>query len=147
MNWRSLAPQRPIRMATIAAAAVALWCSFWCLFVDIPLGVCLLFSGCYGGLLAGYVVGVLLAVDHRVTRWWLACFLIVFAILVILAVVVVYFPQKLFEWIWLFKVAGNAINAWLLAGCLLAVYGWWAHFRRPKPAPGSGSVDHVPSRS
>jgi len=147
VNWRSLAPRRPIRAAAIAAAAVALWGSFWCLFVEPPLGGCPLFFGCYGVLLGGYVIGVLLAADSRVTRWWMACFLIVFAIQAIPAVVVVYFPQKLFELAWFFKVAADAIAAWLLAGCLLAVFGWWAHFRRPKPAPGAASVDDVLSRS
>jgi len=147
MDQRSLAPQRPIRAAAIAAAAIALWGSFWCLVGEVAPGRCMLFMACYGILLGGGVIGVFLASDYRVTRWWMACFLIVFTLMAILSIVIICVPESLLEWIWLFRITYVVAFAWLLAGCLLAVFGWWTHFRRPKFATVSGPVDDVSSRS
>jgi len=137
MNRPTLAPRRPIRAAAIAAAIVALWGSFWCLVGEVAPGRCLLFMACYGILLSGGVIGVLLASHYRVTRWWMACYLLVFAAMVVFGVVANRFPRMLLESVWLLKVIYGVIVAWLLSGCLLAVLGWWSYVRRVGPAGGN----------
>lgn len=124
-----LTPRRPVRVAAIGAAAVALLGSIGCLIGEPASGKCLVFMAGYGILLSGGFAGVMLASHLRAARWWAACYLLVFAAMGAFWVVATRYPHVFLESIWVLTVIYYVIVGWLLSGCLLAVCGWWAYFR------------------
>lgn len=136
ISLRALVARRPVRFVVYTTLAVTLLI-FGSSLID-PIGpfpptYALIFGLCYGALLGSYVMGVFLAFDYRVTRWWMGCITLVLAVMGVVAFVTALSPEWLLSspW-WFLRVPLFIIESWLAAGGLLAVLGWWSYARELK---------------
>jgi hypothetical protein len=133
---RAQVARRPVRYVVNTTLTVTLLI-FGSALID-PIGPlppehALVWGFCYGALLGSYVVGVHLAVDFRVTCWWMACIALVLAATGGLAFVLALSPEWILKspW-WFLKVPLYILESWLAAGGLLAILGWWSYARDRK---------------
>ncbi len=122
--------RRPVRTTAIVAGVVAFVGSGAALIPGIAPPTALAFALVYGIILGLYVVGVLLASEIPATRWWWVGSALPFTCMAVVAIGVARWPEAVMRW---WRVIGGVylsiLVSWLLAGCLLAVLGWWSYAR------------------
>lgn len=125
MSPRTPLLRRPVRVAAIFASVVALVGSGAGLIPGIAVPTALAFAPIYGAFLGFYVIGLVLACQFRLFRWWLGSMVLPLMCAAVIAVGVERWPEAFMDW---WPVVGGVslaiIVSWLLAGCLLAVLGW-----------------------
>ena len=123
--------RRPLLAAAIIGGVVTL-AGFGAAFIpdfglSLPLALALALG--YGVFLGGLVTGLVLA-DSRLTRWLWAGAILLAGCFLGLGVGISLWPAAVVRQWWFINLTFWLIVAWLLAGCLLAVSGWWSYARR-----------------
>lgn len=133
-------PRHPVRAAVMVAGVVTLVGSLAVFAPNVRVAppIVLAFALGYGVFLGVYVVGLLLARDFPATRWWCFSAALPMASMGMIGHLIARRPERLLGWYPIIgRVSISIVAAWLLAGLLLAILGWWSYSchrsRRPPP--------------
>jgi hypothetical protein len=126
MGHRAGMLRRPVRAAAIVAAVVALIGSGAAFIPGVAVPHVLALALGYGIFSGAYGVGLALASESSAVRWWRISSALPLASTAIIAIGLRCWPESLLRW-WapITGVALIFVVAWLSAGSLLAILGWW----------------------